>query len=295
MTQTKANGITIAYEAVGPRDGAPILLIHGVGAQLVRWPPELVDGLAAAGFRVIRFDNRDVGLSTQMDEAGVPDLAAILSARARGETPALPYTLSDMANDAVGLLDALGVSSAHVVGVSLGGMIAQTLAIEHRPRVRSMTILMSQSGNPALPPSDPEAMAALATPAPDPSVDWEGFLNHSVKLNQILGSPSYPTDVAVLRGFAEQAAARAYSPYGSRRQIAAGRGAPDRRSALAALLVPSVVIHGAQDKLVPPVSGEELARTLKNCWYLSVGGMGHDLPAQLCPLFISLIAANSAR
>ena len=148
MPQARANGLTIEYESCGPSDGAPLLLIHGVGAQLIRWPDALCDKFVRAGFHVIRMDNRDIGLSAHMDHAGLPDLAAVTAAQARGEAAELPYTLADMAADSIGLLDALGIASAHVLGVSLGGMIAQVMAIEHGPRIRSLTVMMSQAGNP---------------------------------------------------------------------------------------------------------------------------------------------------
>lgn len=295
MALIETNGIQIAFETSGPEDGQPLLLIYGVGAQLVRWPPELVDGLVAAGFRVIRFDNRDVGLSTHLNEAGRPDFAALGEARARGEKPALPYAVSDMAKDASGLLDALGIRDAHIVGVSLGGMVAQALAIARPDLVRTMTLVMTQSGNPALPPSDPDALAALAAPAPDPATDREGYLKHAVALNRVIGSPGYPASEASLRHFGELALARAFDPAGAARQLAASRYSPDRSADLAGLSVPTLVIHGADDALIPPACGEDLAHLLKLSWYFRVSGMGHDLPAELCPVFAKLIAANAAR
>jgi pimeloyl-ACP methyl ester carboxylesterase len=295
MPQVQSNGITLEYERSGPTDGAPILLIHGVGAQLVRWPTSLCAALAAAGFHVIRFDNRDVGLSTHMDGAGVPDLAAMRAAVSRGETPDLPYTLTDMAADAAGLLDALDIAQAHVLGVSLGGMIAQVLAIEHPERVQSLAIVMSQTGHSALPPSDPTALAALASPAPDPEVDEDGYLAHSIALNRMLGSPAYPADVAALRDFARAAAARAYDPAGAGRQLAASRGGPDRRAALRQLDVPTLVIHGADDPLVKLAGGQDIATHIPKAWLLTIHGMGHDLPDELADIFTNAIAANARR
>lgn len=295
MPQIASNGIHIEYELAGPDRGRPLLMIHGVGAQLVRWPDALCEDFAARGFRVIRFDNRDVGLSTHLHEAGRPDLAAILAAKARGETPVLPYTLSDMASDAFGLLDALDIPAAHVVGVSLGGMIVQQMAIERPERVLSMTIIMSQSGHPDLPPPDPAAIATLAAPAPDPAQDREAYLAHSIALNKALGSPLYPTGEADLRRFAGLAADRAYDPAGALRQMAAGRGAPDRSPALATTGVPTLVIHGVDDPLMPVAAGEQLARVIPGAWLLTVKGMGHDLPEQLCALFAGAIAANADR
>lgn len=295
MTQAKSNGIMLEYERSGPADGPPILLIHGVGAQLVRWPRSFCDALAAAGFHVIRFDNRDIGLSSHMDDAPIPDIAAIMAAKARGETPALPYTLSDMAADTAGLMDALGIDSAHVIGVSLGGMVAQTLAIEHPARVRSLAILMSDSGNPDLPPSTPAALLALATPAPDPRMDEEGYLLHSIALNRALGSPAYPTPEPDLRAFATKAARRSYNPAGNARQFAAARGGPDRRPALGRLRQPTLVIHGADDPLLTVDGGQDVVRHVPGAWLLVLSGMGHDMPDELTDIFVSTISANTRR
>lgn len=295
MARIAANGITLEYEVSGPDDGQPLLLIHGLGAQLVRWPQGLLDRLAAAGFRLIRYDSRDVGLSTHMDGAPVPDLGEVTRAKAEGRAVDLPYTLSDLAADAAALLAGLGVESAHVVGVSLGGMVAQVLAIEHPQRVRSLAIVMSQSGNPEMPGSDPAALARLAAVAPDPAKDPEAFLRHQVDLNRTLGSPLYPVPEADLRAFAAAAAARSYYPVGSARQLAASRGAPDRRPALQRLAVPALVIHGADDPLIKAVCGQDVAANIPGAWLLLISGMGHDLPEALHDVLAANIAANAAR
>jgi pimeloyl-ACP methyl ester carboxylesterase len=247
-----------------------------------------------AGFRTLRFDNRDIGRSTHID-APVPDIAAVVEARRQGREPELPYTLSDMAADTVGLLDALGIARAHVFGVSLGGMVAQVMAIEHRERVRSLSIFMSQSGNPDLAPSKPEAMAILSKRAPDPREDREGYLRHQVELNRTLGSPDYPAPEAGLRAFATLAAERAWNPAGAARQLAAARGATDRRPALRALSIPALVVHGVEDPLIPVEHGADIARAIKGAWLLELNGMGHDLPAELTDLFVSAVGANCVR
>ena len=221
MAQVEANGIRLEYELSGPEDGPPLLLIHGVGAQLIRWPQGLCDALVAAGFRLLRYDSRDIGLSTRMTDAGIPDLAAVMAARKAGREPELAYTLADLADDAAALLMALDIPAAHVVGVSLGGMVAQQLAIAHPARVLSMTSIMSQSGNPDMPGADPAAMARLAAVAPDPNVDREGYLAHQVSLNQALGSPRYPTSEAELRRIAGQV--------GRPGLLSGGRGAANGR------------------------------------------------------------------
>jgi pimeloyl-ACP methyl ester carboxylesterase len=295
MPYVDSNGICIAYVISGPEDGEPLLLIHGVGAQLVRWPEALYGGLASRGFRVIRFDNRDVGLSTHIHEGGVPDLAQMLSAARRGETPSLPYTLKDLAADALGLLDALAIEAAHVVGVSLGGMIVQQMVIDAPARVLSMTIMMSQSGHPEVPAPDPVAVAKLTAPAPDPEKDRDAYLAHSVALNRALGSPLYPTSESELRRFAGLAADRAYDPAGGTRQLAAGRAAPDRSAALARIVTPALVIHGVDDPLMSIAAGEQLAEVIPGAWLLAIKGMAHDIPVQLCELFVGAIASNAAR
>ena len=295
MPRASANGVGIEYELSGPADGPVLLMIHGVGAQLIRWPPALVDGFERAGFRTLRFDNRDIGLSTHMDGAPVPDIGAVIAARREGREPDLPYTLSDLAADTAGLLDALGIARAHVLGVSLGGMVAQVMAVEHRARVLSLNILMSQSGNPDLPPAKPEALAILSRPAPDPREDREAYLRHQVELNRTLGSPAYPSPEAELRHFAALAADRAWNPAGPARQFAAARGGADRRAQLRELSVPTLVIHGVDDPLLPVDGAADIARNLPGAWLLEIGGMGHDLPAELLDLFVSTIAANCAR
>lgn len=295
MAQLQANGITLEYERSGPEHGEPLLLIQGVGMQLIRWPDVLCAQFAAAGFHVIRFDNRDAGLSTHLHDAAVPNLAAVQAVHQRGEHPALPYTLNDMADDTAALLDGLDIERAHVLGMSLGGMIAQALAIRHRARVASLNIFMSQSGNPDLPPSDAEKIRVLAKAAPDPMRDMEGYLRHSVDLNQTLGSPLYPIPEADLREFARQAALRAYNPAGALRQLAAGRGSADRRAQLRELDIPTLVVHGRADGLIPPEGGEDIARAIPGAWLLLVDGMGHDLPPQLFELFASNVIANCRR
>jgi len=295
MPRAAANGIEIEYELSGPEGGRPLLMIHGIGAQLIRWPPALCEAFHAAGFRTIRFDNRDVGLSSHLHGAPVPDIAAVLAARKRGEAPELPYTVGDMAGDAAGLLGAIGVERAHVLGVSLGGAIAQTLAVEHPARVASLNIVMATSNNPDLPPSRPEAMAALTARAPDPAEDEEAYLAAAVALARALGSPGYPADEATLRAGAREAGRRAYDPAGVARQTAASRGAADRRAALARLGAPTLVIHGADDPLIPLAAGQDIAAAVPGAWLLVLGGMGHDLPAPLFDVIVSAVAANARR
>ncbi|MBU6266621.1 MAG: alpha/beta hydrolase [Sphingomonadales bacterium] len=295
MPRIAANGIDIEYALEGPDTGPVILLIHGVGAQMIRWPKALCDRLIAAGYRLLRYDSRDIGLSTWCDEAGLPDMAEVLRAKAEGRTPALAYHLEDLAADAAALLDGLGIARAHVVGVSLGGMVAQRLAIDYPAHAASLALVMTQSGHDELPPSNPEALAMLAKPAPDPAVDLQAHLDHQVALNRTLGSPLYPAPEADLRSYAARAAKRAYHPQGAARQLAAARGSADRTAALRQLDVPTLVIHGADDPLIRPECGDQLAAAIPGAWLLKPGGMGHDLPEPLLDLIAQNILANIRR
>jgi pimeloyl-ACP methyl ester carboxylesterase len=288
MPQLTANGITIEYDERG--SGDPLLLIMGLGAQMTRWPEGFCDQLAARGFRVIRFDNRDVGLSSKMDEAGLPDMAAVLTAFASGTQPPVAYTLREMAEDAVGVLGALEISKAHIVGASMGGMIAQLVAADHADHVLSLTSIMSTTGNRELPSGTPEAMAALSTPAPNPHDNLEGFLAHGLKTAHIVGSPGH-IDEAVLRQRMEADFRRAYAPAGFMRQYAAVLASPDRRPKLKGIKVPTVVIHGAVDALVNVAGGRDTAENIPGAELLVIPGMGHDVPPAFWNQIIEAIVA----
>jgi pimeloyl-ACP methyl ester carboxylesterase len=281
MPQVQANGLTIEYDVTGPETGEPVLLIMGLGGQMTRWPQPFVDKLAARGLRAIRFDNRDVGLTSKLDAAGLPDFPAILKALGEGRPPPVAYTLSDMASDAVGLLDGLGIDRAHIVGASLGGMVAQLVAAEHPDRTLSLTSIMSSTGNRALPPASPEAMAVLNDRGPDPLQDFEGYVAHAVKGAQVVGSPGFPADPQALRERIVGDFERSYCPAGFQRQYAAAFASPDRRPKLATIKAPTVVIHGAQDPLVPLAGGQDTAENIPGAELIVIEGMGHDLPVQL--------------
>src|SRR5688572_875920 len=226
MPRAQANGIELEYDVAGPEGGEPLLLIMGLGAQMTRWPSAFVDKLAVKGLRVIRYDNRDIGLSSKLDAAGLPDFPALFKALGEGRKPDVPYLLDDMARDAVGLLDALGIERAHIVGASLGGMVAQLVAADHAERTLSLTSIMSTSGNRTLPPAKPEAMAVLNDRGPDPLVDFEGYLDHSLKGAVVVGSPGYPPDAEETRLRIRNDFNRSYSPAGFQRQYAAAAASP---------------------------------------------------------------------
>ena len=288
MPTLNANGIRIAFETTGSARGVPLLLIHGLGMQLTAWPDAFVDGLAEQGFYVIRFDNRDCGLSTKFDAAGTPNLAlAWLKTRLR--LPLRPaYQLDDMAQDALAVLSALGVARAHVVGVSMGGMIAQLLAAHHGHRVLTLTSIMSSSGRRGLPgPTRAVRRAMLRRPADAASVD--SVLDNAVKVWRAIGSPAYPTADAALRRRVLRALRRSNCPSGAARQMVAIAAAPDRTALLAQLTMPTLVIHGAADPLVPVACGVDVADHVPGARLEIIEGMGHDLPDQLVERLLALI------
>ena len=287
MPRANANGIEIEYDVTG--DGEPLLLIMGLGAQMTRWPQAFVDKLAAKGLKVIRFDNRDVGLSTKLDAAGAPDFPAMFTALAEGRKPDVPYVLDDMANDAVGLLDALGIARAHIVGASLGGMVAQLVAADHPGHTLSLTSIMSTTGNRSLPPASPEAMAVLNDRGPDPLVDFEGYLERGVKSAVVIGSPSYPPAPEETKARLRADFERSYSPVGFLRQYAAAAASPDRRPKIATIKAPTVVIHGSADPLVPLAGGQDTAANIPGAELKVIEGMGHDFPPALFDTVVEAI------
>jgi pimeloyl-ACP methyl ester carboxylesterase len=294
MAQVKANGIALEYESIG--DGPEtVLLIMGLGAQMTRWSPEFRRRLAARGFRVVSFDNRDVGLSEKLDAAGLPDMPAVIGAAMQGQKPPVAYDLGDMAADAAGLLDALGVEKAHIVGASMGGMIAQLVAADYPQKTLSLTSIMSSSGNRALPPPKPEALAVLNERGPDPQADLEAYLAHSARSAQIIGSPGYPFDAADHRERALADVKRSYYPAGFARQYAGVVASPDRRPKLAGIKAPSVVIHGADDPLVPVEAGRDTAENIPGAALKVIPGMGHDLPPELYDEIVDAIAQVAAK
>lgn len=295
MPQIAANGLTFEYDAHGPEDGEPLVLIMGLGAQMIAWPMELVEALVARGHRVVRYDNRDVGLSQKLDHAGLPDMPKVYQALMTGQKPDVPYILSDMAADAAGVMDALGIDRAHIVGASMGGMIAQMVAAEHPHRVLSLTSIMSTTGNPALPPAKPEAMERLTNRGPDPAVDLEAFLDHGLEGSKVLAGPSFDEDVAEVRARLRATYERSFYPAGFARQMAAIVASGDRRAALASITAPTVVIHGEDDPLVEPTGGHDTAAVIPGAELHLVPAMGHNLPKRVIPTIAELIGRATAR
>jgi len=277
--KAKANGIEIEYEAYGDESAPAVLLIMGLGAQLTLWPMPMVEGLVARGYRAIRYDNRDVGLSTKFDDAEAPAMTAIVAALMTGAKPDVPYLLADMAADAIGLLDVLGIHKAHVMGASMGGMIAQMVAATWPDRVLSLTSIMSTTGNPMLPPASPEAMAVLTTRPT--GADEDAIVAHGVRAEKVIGSPGYPADEAVLTERVRAGFRRMHYPPGFARQMAAIVGSGDRRAALTTITAPTMVIHGADDPLVPLAGGRDTAATIPGAKIVEIPGMGHNLPEAL--------------
>ena len=295
----RANGISIEVEDSGP--GGPgenrpvVLLIMGLGMQLVAWPPQLVQALVDAGYRVVRHDNRDVGLSQHLDALGKPNLIWEGIKYKLGLTPRAPYSLRDMAADSLGVLDALGLDKVHVVGVSMGGMIAQRLVLGAPPRVRSLTSIMSSSGARGLPQAQRRVTRALLARPANNSLQAVG--DHYVKLFKIIGSPAFPTPEGDMRERIQHGLERAFNPVGTMRQMLAIVADSDRADALGRITAPTLVLHGKADPLVPYAHGEDTARRIPGARLVGIDGMGHDLPPGvvqrlLPPLLTHLKAAS---
>ena len=292
--QISANGIQLEVEDHGPVTGEPLLLIMGLGMQLVAWHTEFVASLVARGFRVIRFDNRDIGLSQRFDHLGVSNLAIDSLKYAVGLKVTGPYTVADMADDTAGLLDALGLQSAHVCGASMGGMIAQQLAVRHPSRVKSLTLMMTSSGWRRLPGPTMKVRSALIS-RPDDANNIESVIAHYVRLYKLIGSPRYPASDAYLHERLGMSVRRSYRPQGTARQMVAIAADGNRSELLARIKVPTQVIHGQDDPLVPVAAGHDLVRKIAGAKIDVIDGMGHDLPVELWPRFVSGITDAAAR
>ena len=292
MPSLNANGIRIAFDTAGDPKSVPLLLVSGLGLQLTAWPDEFVEGLVELGFYVIRFDNRDSGLSTKFEHAGTPSLTlAWLKSLLRLPLKP-PYRLEDMADDAIGVMSALGVARAHIVGMSMGGMVGQLMAAKFPSRVLSLTSIMSSSGRRGLPGPTQTARRALLR-RPRGAADIDTAIEYNVQLLQAIGSPSYPTPEKHLRRRVARALRRNCCPGGVVRQILAVTACGDRTPQLQTIVAPTLVIHGAADPLVPLACGVDTAQAIPGARLEVIEGMGHDLPAQLLERLLALIDAHA--
>ncbi len=280
MARIRANGIDIEYRTSGPKDGPALLLIHGFGQQLTAWPDEFVEGLTKAGLRVVTFDNRDVGL-TQKWDGMLPDFGAALAALREGRKPDVPYFLSDMATDAAGLLDALGIESAHVAGASMGGMIAQLVALDSPGKARSLITIFSTTSDVGLPPSSPEAHKALITPPP--AHDRASVIEHTVMGRRAYASTGFAIDETRRAEQIAEAYDRCYYPQGQLHHWSAILASPPRGERLRSLNLPALVLHGSADTLLPPEHGRQIAACIPGAEFHEIAGWGHDMPLGVIP------------
>jgi pimeloyl-ACP methyl ester carboxylesterase len=288
MPQAGANGITIEYESFGRESDPVILLIMGFSAQLTMWPVSLCEGLASKGFQVVRFDNRDIGKSTHLSQLGAPNVGEAMMKLMSGQPVEAPYLLDDMAKDAVGLLDALGIKRAHIVGASMGGMIAQIVAAKYPEHTISLTSIMSTTGKRDLPQAKPEAMAALTTPPASDSRNDR--IAQGMKTWRIIGSPGFPATDEELRAAVEAAVDRVpYDPAGVGRQLLAIVASPPRNDILKNVKAPAQVIHGEADPLVPVEGGKDTAASIPGAKLILVPGMAHDFTQALLPIYLKHI------
>ncbi|MEM1052330.1 MAG: alpha/beta hydrolase [Pseudomonadota bacterium] len=288
---TPNTGIELFYEDNGDPSHDTILLIMGLGAQMTLWPDELVETLVGHGFRVIRYDNRDIGLSQKFDGAKAPKPAWQVIRKKLGWPAKVPYTLAEMADDAVGLLTALGIKEAHIVGASMGGMIAQLLAINHPDRLLSLTSIMSTTGNGSLPLADKSAMEALV--APLKSLEEEDLVAHGLNIARNIGSPGYPLDPDRVRERTLKSVRRSVYPPGLPRQLAAIIDDGCRRSRLARVTAPTLVLHGEDDPLVKLAGGEDTAKHIADAKLVTFPGWGHDLPLDLIEPLAAHVAEHA--
>ena len=271
MAQIKANGIDIEVERHGDPTGAPLLMIRGLGSQIIHWPQDMIDGFIAAGFHVITYDNRDAGLSQMFNDAP-------------------PYTVADMAADGIGALDTLGIARAHVLGISMGGMILQSMLLDHRDRLLSATIIMSSSRAEGLPGRSPEMEALLFADPGDPARDLDGVVDHILHCDHVWGSPGFPFDEAERRAFIIRAIERSYRPDGVMRQgmaVMAGDGMAGR---LSEITTPTLVIHGDSDALLSVEHGRDIADRVPGAKYEEIAGMGHDLDGGVGPIVVGMVS-----
>ena len=275
MAKVAANGIQIEYETFGDPASPALLLIIGFGCQLLYWDEQLCRQLAERGHHVIRFDNRDTGLSSKIEEAGLPDIVQAIEAQIKGEAVKPPYTIEDMADDAVGLLNALGIEKAHICGMSMGGFIAQAIAINHPAKTLSLTSIYSKTGDPTEPQVKPEVRELLMAPPP---LEREPYIEHMLNLWRAITGPGFPLDDAWGRQLAADTYDRAFYPPGAARQFMAILTQKNRKTELGSVTIPALVIHGSEDPVVPVGCGQNTAQAIPGAKLLIIEGMGHDLP-----------------
>ena len=280
------NNLEIAYDTFGEKNNPPILLIMGLANQLILWDERFCQALASAGFYVIRFDNRDIGLSSKLDDKPVPDILQLMQDLMARKPVDVPYKLTDMAKDTIGLLDQLGIESAHVVGISMGGMIAQTIAIEHPERVKTLTSMASTTSNPTLPQPSPEIQALLTPP---PANNREEAIENSIKTFKILNGPVYQFNEDGYRKVFSKAYDRNYYPVGPLRQLAAILGSGSRNKQLRNVQIKTLVIHGDEDPLISVQAGEDTAKEISGSKLVIIKGMGHTIATEVAPQVISAI------
>lgn len=290
MRTAVANGLALAYETRGDPAASPMVLIMGLGMPFVFWPDEFVDGLVNSGFHVVLFDNRDCGHSEKLAFGPGPNLPLAIGRALLRLKVRATYTLADMAKDVTGLLDVLGIARAHLVGVSMGGMIAQVMAAQFPDRVTSVTSIMASSGNPRVSLGRFGAVRAVLR-RPDPR-DTDAVVAHLVQVFGVIGSPGFVTDPGQLRSMCERVARRGYYPAGTARQLLAILAAGDRRPELARIRTPTLVIHGTRDPLLPIAAGRDTARHIPGARLLEIEGMGHDLPPVLTERIVDAIARH---
>ena len=288
IQRARVGELEIAYETFGRREDPPVLLVMGLATQMIGWPDDFCRQLADSGHFVVRFDNRDIGLSTHLHDAGAPDVMSVLG----GDRSSVAYGLPDLADDTVGLLDALGLDRVHLVGASMGGMIAQLVALRAPERVRTLTSIMSTTGDTSVGGPSDAALGMLLTP---PAGDRDGAVQRVVDTYRVIGSPGFEFDEQALGDRAGLSFDRAYDPAGVARQLAAVLTTPDRTPDLTSLSMPVLVIHGAEDALVNVSGGRATAAAIPDCELLVVEGMGHDLPRAVWPQLIGRMTALFAR
>jgi pimeloyl-ACP methyl ester carboxylesterase len=291
MPKANVNNIMIEYETMGDLTSKPLLLIAGLGSQLLAWSEEICQKLAENGFFVIKFDNRDVGLSTKFEDAGIPDMKEISAAYTRGELPKIPYTLEDMADDAIGLLDALNIEKAHICGASMGGIIAQIIAYRYPSRVLSLAVIMSTTGNPELPPSKPEIMMQFFAPLPS---ERKAYIEEMVKRDSLING-TFPFDENQSREYRTREYDRSYYPEGITRQLAAMAIPGNVKPYINTISAPTIIIHGSEDPFNPIEAGKDIAISIRNAELLIIEGMGHNFPRKIVPRLVKALVDNSKK